>query len=185
LSGPGSTAAPELPGTGPSWCPGVAPLDTTPANIQQGLLFPYSRALALYRCPGDKSTVTDQPDLPRTRSYCMSVSLHCDDSTNSFRKLAQIAAPSPAQLFVFLDTHEQDIWDSTFGIFSADSVYASYWLDLPADRHQQGVNLSFADGHTEHWRWKAPQQFVTRWELNNGTADLADLRRLQNMQNSE
>jgi prepilin-type N-terminal cleavage/methylation domain-containing protein/prepilin-type processing-associated H-X9-DG protein len=179
LSSPGSTAPPELTGTGPSWCPGVAPLDTTSANLQQGLLFPYNRTIALYHCPADRSTVTDRPDLLRTRSYSMNISLHCDDATGAFRKLAEIVSPPPAQLFVLIDTHEQDIWDSTFGIFSTDSVYSAYWLDLPADRHQRGANLSFADGHTEHWHWQAPKQFVTRWELNNGLADLADLRRLQ------
>lgn len=78
-----------------------------------------------------------------------------------------------------MDTHELDIWDATFGIFSSDSSYADYWLDLPADRHQQGANLSFADGHAEHWRWKAPKHFVTRWELTQSPDDLADLRRLQ------
>jgi len=179
LSGPGSTAPPELTGTGPSWCPGVAPLDTTSANLQQGLLFPYNRTVALYHCPGDRSTVTARPDLLRTRSYSMNISLYCDDAIGSFRKLTEILAPPPARLFVLIDTHEQDIWDSTFGIFSTDSAYSAYWLDLPADRHQRGANLSFADGHTEHWRWQAPKQFVTRWELNNGLADLADLRRLQ------
>lgn len=179
LSGPGTTATPELTATGPSWCPGVAPLDTTAANIQQGLLFPYNHAVGLYHCPGDRSTVNDRPDLLRTRSYCMNISLYCDDGTNSFRKLPDIVAPPPGRLFVLVDTHEQDIWDSTFGIFSTGSAYASYWLDLPADRHQQGANLSFADGHAEHWRWNAPKQFVTRWELNNGPADLADLQRLQ------
>ncbi len=179
LSGPGLTAPPELTGTGPSWCPGVAPLDTTTANIQQGLLFPYCQATALYHCPADRSRVTDHPNLLRTRSYCMNISLCCDDATNSFRKLTGIFAPTPPRLFVLIGTHEQDIWDPTFGIFSTDSAYATYWLDLPADRHQRGANLSFADGHTEHWRWQAPKQFVTRWEPNNGPADLADLQRLQ------
>ena len=184
LSGPGTTTPPVLTGTGPSWCPGVAPLDTTTANVEQGLLFPYSRADALYHCPGDKSTVTDRPDLPRTRSYCMNISLHCDDAVGSCRKLTDIGAPPPCRLFVLIDTHESDIWDATFGIFSADSAYSAYWLDLPADRHQQGANLFFADGHTEHWRWKAPKQFVTRWELTQGPADLADLQRLQQSANS-
>jgi prepilin-type N-terminal cleavage/methylation domain-containing protein/prepilin-type processing-associated H-X9-DG protein len=179
LSGPGSTAPPVLTGTGPSWCPGVAPLDTTTANIQQGLLFPYTRAVALYHCPADKSTVTDHPEVPRTRSYSMNISLYCSDAVGSCQKLGQILSPPPTQLFVLIDTHEQDIWDSTFGIFSSDSAYSTYWLDLPADRHQQGANLSFADGHTEHWRWKAPKQFVTRWEPTDGPADLLDLQRLQ------
>lgn len=183
LSGPGSTAAPVLTGTGASWCPGVAPLDTTVSNLEQGVLFAYNRADAIYRCPGDRSSVAGRPELPRTRSYCMNMSLNCGDAVGSCQKLAGIFAPPPARLFVFIDTHELDIWDATFGIFSADSAYAGYWLDLPADRHQQGSNLSFADGHTEHWRWKAPKQLITRWELAQGPDDLADLQRLQQAAN--
>src|SRR3989441_8541620 len=29
-----------------SWCPGIAPLDTTSSNIEQGLLFQYNRSVA-------------------------------------------------------------------------------------------------------------------------------------------
>ncbi len=184
LSGPGDTAPPTLTGTGPSWCPGVAPLDLNSSNLESGLLFGYSRADAIYHCPGDRSTVASQPALLRSRSYCMNISLNCSDAIGSCLKFTAILAPPPGRLFVLMDTHEQDIWDSTFGIFSTDSAYAGYWLDLPADRHQQGANLSFADGHTEHWRWQAPKQFITRWELAQGPADLADLQRLQQSANA-
>ena len=179
VSQPGLTALPFLSEAGPSWCPGVAPLDATTTNIEQGLVFTYSGAAAIYRCPSDKSTVTGRPDLLRTRSYCMNISLNCDDAAGSYLKQSAMLAPPPSRLFVLIDTHELDIWDSTFGIFSSDSAYSADWLDLPADRHQQGANLSFADGHVEHWRWQAPKQFITRWEPANGTADLADLQRLQ------
>jgi prepilin-type N-terminal cleavage/methylation domain-containing protein/prepilin-type processing-associated H-X9-DG protein len=178
VSQPGSTNLPFPGESGATWCPGIAPLDTTTSNIEQGLLFPYNRSAAIYRCPADASTVTGAA-LPRTRSYCMSISLYCDDATGSFRKMAEIFNPSPSGLFVLIDTHELDIWDSTFGIFSGDSAYASYWLDLPANRHEQGANLSFGDGHSEHWSWKAPKRFVTRWEMTYDAADLADLQRLQ------
>jgi prepilin-type N-terminal cleavage/methylation domain-containing protein/prepilin-type processing-associated H-X9-DG protein len=184
VTGPGQIAPPTLTGTGPSWCPGVAPLDTNFANVEQGLLFPYSRADAIYHCPADTSTVSNRAGMLRTRSYCMNISLACTDAVTSCQSLSGILVPPPAQLFVLIDTQESDIWDSTFGIFSADSTYAAYWLDLPADRHQQGANLSFADGHSEHWRWNARKHFLSRWELNQGAADLSDLRRLQQSANA-
>jgi prepilin-type N-terminal cleavage/methylation domain-containing protein/prepilin-type processing-associated H-X9-DG protein len=162
-----------------SWCPGLAPYDTTTANVQSGLLFNYNKSVAIYRCPSDVSKVDGYPDLLRTRSYCMDISLSCQDAGDTFYKYTQILQPAPSNLFVFIDTQEGDIYDATFGIFSPGSFYGDYWLDVPADRHQQGANLSFADGHVEHWKWGAPK-------MNNGpfwpaysTADLQDLQRLQ------
>jgi len=33
--------------------------------------------------------------------------------------------------------------------------YASeQWWDDPPVRHGDGTNVSFADGHAEHWKWK-------------------------------
>ena len=179
LSEPGSTNDPYSTGTGASWCPGVAPLDTTFNQLESGVLFPYNRAHGIYHCPGDVSTVTGNAGELRTRSYTMNISLNCSDATNSFRKATDITTPAPSSLFVWIDTQEQDIWDATFGIFSADSAYAGDWLDLPADRHQQGANLAFADGHGEYWRWKAPKVFNSRWEPAYNANDLADLQRLQ------
>jgi len=34
------------------------------------------------------------------------------------------------------------------------------WTDFPAN-HQNGHNLSFADGHVEHWRWQDPNTLKT------------------------
>jgi len=179
LSQPGSTDTPSLSESGSSWCPGVAPTDTTFANLENGVLFQYNRAPGIYHCPADQSTVTGNAALLRTRSYCMNISLNCDDAKGSYRKATQIIAPAPSNLFVLIDTKEPDIWDATFGIFSADSTYANDWLDLPADRHAQGANLAFADGHVEHWRWQAAKVFTSRWEMAYNASDLMDLQRLQ------
>ena len=162
-----------------SWCPGIAPADTTTFNVEHGLLFPYNQSPAIYHCPADRSTVDNHPELERTRSYCMDISVNCEDAANTYRKNADIKEPPPAELFVLIDTHENDIQDATFGIFAADSYWADYWLDIPADRHNQGANLSFADGHVDRWRWRARKIVEGSWWPAYSAADLADLQRLQ------
>ena len=52
------TGAPALGfSTNITWCPGLARYDTSYANIERGLLFPYNRSVAIYHCPSDRSTV--------------------------------------------------------------------------------------------------------------------------------
>lgn len=167
-----------------SWAPGLAPYDLTTSNLQAGVFYPYLRSTAIFLCPSDQSRVRNYDDTPlrgaprRTRSYNMSQSIHCD-AAPTFRKLTQILRPPPADLFTFIDTHEDAILDSVFGTPIPNSVYGEYWFDIPGARHGQSANLGFADGHIERWKWKHPksgaQFFTVAVEPNNR----ADLRRLQ------
>ena len=165
-----------------SWCPGNVRLDTTTSNIEHGLLFPYNTSTAIYHCPADKSTIEDangvKLGLPRTRSYNMSISINCADA-RSYSNYSEIKTPPTSGLFVFIDVHEDDIIDSTFGIYPADTGFGDYWIDLPADRHNRGANLSFADGHVEHWRWQSAKHFDHWIQQAANAGDLSDLRRLQ------
>jgi prepilin-type N-terminal cleavage/methylation domain-containing protein/prepilin-type processing-associated H-X9-DG protein len=180
VSAPGTTNDVDTVSNVMSWCPGISPEDATLDNVENGLLFPYNKSPAIYRCPTDYSTVIGHPGLLRTRSYTMDISLNCPDVPGSFQKYTGINGPMPSGLFVFIDTHPEDIWDATFGIFSSDSMWSDYWLDFPTSRHNQGASLSFADGHVEHWRWKAPKVFEGLWWPAESDDDLYDLRRLQN-----
>lgn len=178
----GETNGPSLAST--SWAPGNVTEDTTTSNLVAGVLFPYTRSVAIYRCPGDRTTIrnTNTGAIgPRTRSYNLSIWLNCDLAEDTRRTLAEASRPSPTDVFTFIDTHELSCVDATFGTYRPDddTGNSDYWIDLPADRHNQGANLAFVDGHVEKWRWKAPKIF-TEW----GTAarpggDLEDLRRLQ------
>ena len=94
-----------------------------------------------------------------------------------FRRHTEVR--SPVSLFVFIDTHEDAIWDSTFGVLDTTSYWRDYWLDVPAERHHQGANLSFADGHAEHWKWRAPKRGLYLGAHADNNDDLQDLRRLQ------
>jgi prepilin-type N-terminal cleavage/methylation domain-containing protein/prepilin-type processing-associated H-X9-DG protein len=167
--GSGATNAQDFAQT--SWCDGDARMDAAPSNIQKGLLFPYNTSTAIYHCPSDLSTIQDTNGNPlpqlRTRSYNMSQSVNgypfLSNSDNGylvdvlqpcFASFDAITNPPPCQLFVFIDENEVTLLDDQFGYPSPG--WGTEWWDMPSNRHSQGANLSFTDGHVEHWRWQAP-----------------------------
>lgn len=187
-----STGAP-VPGADLSWtwCPGNTRVDINTTNIESGFLYPYNRNAGIYHCPADRSTVVlpdgTQTGILRTRSYNMSESINgiafnTDTGLGSlpcFSKFTQISEPGPSDLFVFLDVHEGGILDSLFGIPWPGSYFPDMWWDLPANRHSQGCNFSFADGHVEHWKWRVPKIFQTLGQPVTDPVELLDFRRVQ------
>ncbi len=145
-----------------SWS-GNARVDTNNWAIVNGLLYPFNANYQIYHCPSDRSTVNARPGVLRSRSYSMSVGMNWTDSSDadpsngSFIKLGAIVNPGPSKAVVFLDEAANSIDNNALGIFSgtdADPGGGSigYW-NLPASRHSRGCTLSFADAHSEHWKW--------------------------------
>jgi prepilin-type N-terminal cleavage/methylation domain-containing protein/prepilin-type processing-associated H-X9-DG protein len=159
---------------GASWCPGSAVTDSSTTNIQQGLLYQYNASVAIYHCPSDRSRIQDSNGnllIPlRNRSYNMSQSVngYPEYDTNMmihlpwFKKLSNIRSPDPTKCLVFIDEQEETMFDSMFGLptdFYHPNSPAWVWWDSPSNRHGQGANLSFADGHVEHWHWAVAKIF--------------------------
>ncbi len=170
MSTAGSVIAADI-----SWCPDHARTDTNTTDLEKGLLFPYNRSVAIYHCPADKSTVETKSGQPlprlRNRSYNMSqsvngypeylVALNMPGVSDipAWKKFTEIRRPIPSQLFVFIDEHPDTLLDAQFGNPVGIPVFPVIWFDMPADRHNQGACLSFADGHAERWRWRVPMTF--------------------------
>jgi len=97
----------------------------------------------------------------------------------AYKKFSAIRRPPPTDLFVFIDEHQDTLLDAQFGNPVGLPFFRQMWFDLPADRHNQGGCLSFADGHAERWRWRVPKIFSGF----NGTLspdELPDFQRIQN-----
>jgi prepilin-type N-terminal cleavage/methylation domain-containing protein/prepilin-type processing-associated H-X9-DG protein len=184
LGGSGAWGSHSLPG---SWVLGNAQDDTNSENLASGLLFRYVSSPAVYRCPTDKSTVVNHPTLPRTRSFSMNWWLngwgYANNGPDQFpedkAKYSQLLSPPPTEIFVFIDENEQSIGDGMF-LVEIDSLgNRDQWASQPSDRHSQGCNLSFADGHAQFWHWKAPKLFTSVAQPPSNPADHDDLYRLK------
>ncbi len=161
--------------------------DPTVTNVQNGMLFEYNKSTGIYHCPADRSTLAydsagNFDPIPganggsgplRARSYNLSLSVNGYPNFNAwtpanipmFMKLTGIKAPNTDKCLVFIDENESTLTDSVFGMSSAFSMQVQgqtipIWWDMPADRHNQGANLSFGDGHVEHWKWAVPKTYT-------------------------
>jgi prepilin-type N-terminal cleavage/methylation domain-containing protein/prepilin-type processing-associated H-X9-DG protein len=133
------------------------PGDTNVANIKNGKLFPYNTSLGIYVCPADDYKRGGRTKIARVRSFSMSGQMNSDvDWVNPAysirKKYTDIVHPSPVGALVFIDESTITLEDGYFAIQVDNRV----WQNSPSDRHNRGANLSFADGHSEIYKWKEP-----------------------------
>ncbi|HIG30241.1 MAG TPA: prepilin-type N-terminal cleavage/methylation domain-containing protein [Verrucomicrobiales bacterium] len=122
-----------------------------PNGIRQGTLFPYNRSAGIYRCSADKSRTQERR---RVRSYTMNgwiggYPVAGQDHYRIMKKQSDLIHPPPSQLWVMIDEDHDSIDDGWFGV---DMIGKVGLIDMPTDRHSNGFNLNFADGHVERWR---------------------------------
>jgi len=132
-------------------------------DIRNGKLFPFNGSEAIYQCPGDKLPFRiGNRSVVRVRSYSLNgmmgenspgvpASVHPKIVEN--KKFSDVSNPGPSQANFFVDEDAGSIDD---GYFAVDSHQSTYWRNTLASRHGNGAMVSFADGHTEFWKWKDP-----------------------------
>lgn len=135
------------------------PINEQKAAIRAGALYPYCKNEKAYRCPtGVRGEM---------RTYSTGYGMNgCFDAAGTYegnrgvrvgktvlmvKRRSEITVPSPAFRLVFLDE----------GQISPDSYAIHYtsasWWDPPFVRHGDGTNVAFADGHSDYWKYSAPE----------------------------
>jgi prepilin-type N-terminal cleavage/methylation domain-containing protein/prepilin-type processing-associated H-X9-DG protein len=142
---------------GPHWVRSMKvtdPIDVQEKAIKSGTLWPYCKNLQLYKCPTGK-----RGEL-RTYSIINSMNSYYHGPGHwkgpLMKNTLEIRRPGDRTVF----TDEGVI--SNFGWAVAHK--APEWRDLPPLRHGNGTTFSFADGHSEYWKWKDPDTI----KLGNG-----------------
>ncbi|HAB19066.1 MAG TPA: type II secretion system protein [Verrucomicrobiota bacterium] len=143
------------------WCMGTmhaAPSWTNTILIMDSLMYPYVKALAVYKCPADRAT-TKSPFGGGGISKVRSLSMNCFMNPlpgetrargRQYRKQGDFIL-GPAMTWVTIDENPASINDGWFVHESKTS-----FVDFPASYHNRAGGLSFADGHSEIKRWQSP-----------------------------
>lgn len=164
------------------------PLEIQKEAIRVGALFPYCKAEKAYRCPtgvrGEMRTYSTGYGMngcfDAAGTYNGTKGVRVGRTVLMVKKRTEITVPAPAFRLVFLDE----------GRISPDSYAIHYttprWWDPPFVRHGDGTNVSFADGHSAYWKYKAVETIRAGKQANppynfSPTTDegLEDLQKMQ------
>jgi prepilin-type processing-associated H-X9-DG protein len=159
-------------------------------NPRKAMFAPYIRSAAIYKCPQDKGSieVPGAGRFPHVRSYSMNayVGWAADpDELNPhyrvFATTADMAGPSPANLFVFQDVHPDNICFPAFVVRMAGEP--EQFFHYPSSQHSGRGVVAFADGHVETHRWVDARTtppttggILAHWNDSLCNADLAWIR---------
>jgi prepilin-type N-terminal cleavage/methylation domain-containing protein/prepilin-type processing-associated H-X9-DG protein len=159
-----------------NWILGHAQTDITTTNIQNGIIFQYNHSPAIYACPANKVMITVPAGLgssggqiPQTRTCSIEYSMGGNGfgsesgpytisraiTFNSYKKYSQIMATLISKKIVFADEAQTSLDDGEFAMYPLvnGAVALNIWWNLPTTRHNNGATFSFADGHTEYFKW--------------------------------
>ena len=150
----------ELPWIGPAV---GAPVLGAQCAMKTGALWKYVQDYKIYRCPtgnkGESITfiIVDSMNGVPGNPGATGTGGGIDGSRGSvaaagvWKKFRSSIRRTTTQA-VFLD--EGRVTPDSYAV-NYNSGNQMLWYDPPMIRHGDGTNVSFADGHSEHWRWKA------------------------------
>ena len=115
-------------------------------DVERGLLFPYCPNLKLYKCPtGIRGEIVTYAITDVMNGY------DAVDNSHNYIIKNRMQISHPQRRAVFLD--EGRLSPASWTIWRTQPR----WWDQITARHGDGTNFSFADGHSEYWKWNDPR----------------------------
>ncbi len=140
------------------------PIEERFNGIRKGSLYPYTKEVKLYHCPGDQrhkrgTNLGNRLALRMYRSYGIQAGLNGEELHNSLsgfaiKRLSEIKHPGSIYVFV------EEYYDGSGANYNAGSWLLDKdnngqgWWNIMAVWHGNSSTLSFADGHTTRKKWK-------------------------------
>jgi prepilin-type N-terminal cleavage/methylation domain-containing protein/prepilin-type processing-associated H-X9-DG protein len=138
--------------------------------IQNALLYPYIKSVALYKCPGNQKNMVRGVSM---NGYMGSSNSGAIFGPNYQNYVRITGIPRPSQRFVIIDEDSGTINDACFRVDAPANTVA----DWPATYHLNCSGVAFADGHAElhHWRFIRPPTFAPTKDQLSDLNDLINL----------
>jgi prepilin-type N-terminal cleavage/methylation domain-containing protein/prepilin-type processing-associated H-X9-DG protein len=141
-------------------------------GIKEGAMWPYIKSLNIYKCPtgirGEQNTYAIVDSMNGAMTSIPGV------SKLYYRKKTQIKRAGERIVYVDEGKTSTQSWTINYT--------TEAWWDDPPVRHGAGTNFSFADGHSEYWKWEDPRTLKYARKEAGLTAvqeDNKDIQRLQ------
>jgi len=145
-------------------------------NMKAGKLWAYVETPKPYKC-----TNPANPGYPISYSIAGSMNGQAADFGPTWRSIwgslpwkTYTTLPRPSECLVLV---EEDDWRG-FNMASWVLWNKDQWVDYVSGNHDDGDNLTFADGHTEYWHWEVyntlayPHQDAPFYKPDPGNWDL-------------
>jgi len=156
------------------WVKGGLAYDGYPDNtnilyLLNGLLGPYLKSAAVYKCPADQSMSYGRTGQPRVRSISMSQTFRGLDRRDEHwsgllyyicQKTTDIVRPAPANMWVIIDENPDSVNDAAFAVKMDRPPAIASFQDGPGMLHANACGFAFADGHSEIHKWKDARTYT-------------------------
>ena len=143
--------------------------NTNTLFLMSSMLWPYHRAVGVWRCPGDTSMSTiNGRKYPHVRTVSMNnwvgnydprsgVATEYTAGFKVFKKTSDFSSIGACRVFLLLDEREDSINDGSYLMlmdgFDPGMPASRSIVDYPSCYHNGAGGLNFCDGHAEVHRW--------------------------------